>query len=309
VSTTPRPNVFAFTPLDRSHRLRREEAAIAVARSHPEARVVPVWRSQSLVIAGEVPAAALPGLLDLAELAAHPEAAATLVLLGLRDGVPHFALDVSFLDEPSALPAFSGLGGEFVDLRQVGAVLPAEEGALLAYARAMMSWHRRSRFCGSCGAPTESRQGGHVRACTACGVEEFPRSDPAVIMLVHDGADRCLLARQASWPPRVFSTLAGFVEPGESLEAAVTREVFEEAGVRVLEATYHSSQPWPFPSSIMLGFFARAEASEPTVDPEEIETARWFARDELRDAVERRELKLPAPLSIARRLVEDWLEG
>jgi NAD+ diphosphatase len=271
--------------------------------------VVPVWRSQSLVVTGDVPAAALPALLELAELVEHPEAVAPPVLLGLRDGVPHFALDVSFVEEPAELPAFAGLGGEFVDLRQVGAVLSAEEGALLAYARAMMSWHRRSRFCGTCGAPTECRQGGHVRACTSCGAEEFPRSDPAVIMLVHDGADRCLLARQSSWPPRVFSTLAGFVEPGESLEAAVTREVFEEAGVRVLEATYHSSQPWPFPSSIMLGFFARAEAAEPTVDPEEIETARWFSREELREQVELREVKLPAPLSIARRLVEDWLGG
>jgi NAD+ diphosphatase len=142
-----------------------------------------------------------------------------------------------------------------------------------------------------------------------CGVEEFPRSDPAVIMLVHDDAERCLLARQASWPARVYSTLAGFVEPGESLEAAVAREVHEETGVRVAEATYHSSQPWPFPSSIMLGFFARAETVELAIDPEEIEDARWFGREELREAVERGEVKLPAPLSIARRLVEDWLEG
>jgi NAD+ diphosphatase len=303
------PNVFAFTPLDRSHRMRREEAALALARSHPEARVVPVWRSKSLVVSGEVTAAALPALLELAELAAHPDAASSLVLLGQREGVPYFACDVSFVEEPAELPALRREGGEFVDLRQVGAVLPAEEGALLAYARAMMSWHRRSRFCGSCGAPTESRQGGHVRACTACGAEEFPRSDPAVIMLVHDGAERCLLARQASWPSRVYSTLAGFVEPGESLEAAVAREVHEETGVRVVEATYHSSQPWPFPSSIMLGFFARAEPGELAIDPEEIEEARWFARAELRQAVERREVKLPAPLSIARRLVEDWLEG
>jgi NAD+ diphosphatase len=304
-----RPNVFSFTPLDRSHRMRREEAALALARSHPEARVVPVWRSMSLVVSGDVTAAAMPALLELAELTAHPEAAASLVLLGQREGVPYFACDVSWVEQPADLPAICRYGGEFVDLRQVGAVLPADEGALLAYARAMMSWHRRSRFCGSCGAPTESRQAGHVRTCTSCGDEQFPRSDPAVIMLVHDDAGRCLLARQTSWPSRVYSALAGFVEPGESLEAAVAREVHEETGVRVTEATYHSSQPWPFPSSIMLGFFARAQVGEILIDPEEIEDAQWFAREQLRELVERRELRLPAPLSIARRLVEDWLQG
>jgi NAD+ diphosphatase len=302
-----RPNTFAFTPLDRAHRVRRESAALDRARTHPEARVVPVWRSKSLVVAGGEAAAALPALCDLADLASHPDAAATLVLLGQREGVPYFALDVSFVEQPAAVEAFGRLGGEFLDLRQVGAVLPADDGALLAYARAMMSWHRRSRFCGSCGAPTESRQAGHVRVCTGCGDEQFPRSDPAVIMLVHDDQERCLLARQATWPARVYSTLAGFVEPGESLEAAVAREVHEETGVRVVEAAYHSSQPWPFPSSIMLGFFARALPDAVAVDPDEIEHARWFGRDELRDLVARREVLLPAPLSIARRLVEDWL--
>jgi NAD+ diphosphatase len=194
-------------------------------------------------------------------------------------------------------------------LRQIGALLEPEAGSLLAYARAMATWHRRHRFCGSCGCPTTSRHGGHLRVCSNadCASEQFPRSDPAVIMLVHDDDGNCLLGRQASWPGGVFSTLAGFVEPGESLEDAVAREVAEETGVSVLEALYQSSQPWPFPTSLMLGFFARAEYRTPTVDPEELEMARWFGHQELVTLVARREVRLPPQLSIARRLIDDWL--
>ena len=195
---------------------------------------------------------------------------------------------------------------EFQDLRQAAAIVEPEDGALLAYARAMMTWHQRHRFCGACGAPTESQQAGHLRRCTRaeCAAEIFPRTDPAVIMLVRDG-DWCLLGRQARWPPGVYSALAGFVEPGESLEDAVGREVMEEAGVAIDGCEYHSSQPWPFPSSIMLGFWATARRGEVRVDGSELEEARWFHRDQ----VLAQEVRLPPKLSIARRLIDDWLRA
>ncbi len=195
---------------------------------------------------------------------------------------------------------------EFQDLRQAAAIVEPEDGALLAYARAMMTWHQRHRFCGACGAPTESQQAGHLRRCTRaeCAAEIFPRTDPAVIMLVCDG-DWCLLGRQARWPPGVYSALAGFVEPGESLEDAVAREVMEEAGVAIEGCEYHSSQPWPFPSSIMLGFWATARRGEVHVDGSELEEARWLHRDQ----VLAQEVRLPPKLSIARRLIDDWLRS
>ena len=311
-----RPNIFASGSLDRAHTLRRDARAFEEARRHPEARAVLLWRSRSLLVMGEAPRPSTPALHQVAALLEHSETRESLVLLGLDRGTPYFALDLSHLEAPQEEPALTALGeygelGEFIDLRQAAVLVDADQGSLLAYARAMMTWRRRHRFCGTCGAPTESRDAGHLRRCTApeCATEQFPRSDPAVIMLVHDGGDACLLGRQASWPEGVFSTLAGFVEPGESLEDAVAREVREETGVRVLEADYHSSQPWPFPSSVMLGFWARAERDEPVIDPEELEQARWFERDELLALLERREVRLPQRLSIARRLVDDWLEA
>lgn len=311
------PNVFASGSLDRAHTLRRDGAAWDRAWRHPEARAVLVWRSRSLLQMGERPRAATPRLSEITALLEHDETRSTLVLLGVDGsleggadgGAPYFAIDVSHLDAPQEVEPIGALG-EFLDLRQAAPLIDAEQGCLLAYSRAMMTWHRRHRFCGSCGAPTESRDAGHLRRCTDpdCATEQFPRSDPAVIMLVHDGGARCLLGRQAAWPDGVFSTLAGFVEPGESLEDAVAREVAEETAVRVLEAEYHSSQPWPFPTSIMLGFWARADFREPVVDAEELEQARWFERPELIELLERREVRLPWKLSISRRLIDDWLQ-
>jgi NAD+ diphosphatase len=198
----------------------------------------------------------------------------------------------------------------FEDLHKVGALLGRAEGALLAYARGMVHWHRRHLFCGRCGSETTSIEGGHVRRCDGegCGILHFPRTDPAIIVLV-TSEDACLLGRQVKWPPRVFSTLAGFVEPGESLGEAVAREVSEETGVTVTDVTYHSSQPWPFPSSLMLGFTATALRIEPRVDENELQEARWFGREELRGQVASGRVRLPRPVSIARRLIEEWLEA
>jgi NAD+ diphosphatase len=178
-----------------------------------------------------------------------------------------------------------------------------------------MHWHQRHHFCGVCGSPTRSEEAGHQRRCTnsACNAVHFPRTDPAVIMAVSDGArngkDRLLLGRQASWPPGMRSVLAGFVEPGESLEEAVAREVKEEVGIEVEDVRYHSSQPWPFPGSIMLGFNAHALSTEIRLSPEEIAEAAWYTREQLRASPEDESFRLPRRDSIARRLVEGWIAG
>jgi len=202
-------------------------------------------------------------------------------------------------------------GGAFADLRSIGPALARREGALLAYARGLSHWHNRHGFCGVCGAATTTSAGGHVRVCTSepCKAEHFPRTDPAVIMLVTHG-DRCLLPRSTRWPTiPMHSTLAGFVEPGESLEDAVAREVKEEVGVDVVDVRYHSSQPWPFPASIMLGFTAEARDTTITLDDEEIVSANWFDRDFLRREHHPDEFRLPRADSIARRLIQDWVDA
>lgn len=201
-------------------------------------------------------------------------------------------------------------GGRFVELRTIGAWLPALEAGCAASARGLAFWHGRHRFCGACGGPTVSEQGGYVRRCQICDAQHFPRSDPAVIVLVvhHDPehGERCLLGRSTRFPAGLYSTLAGFVEPGESLEDTVTREVFEESGVRVRDIVYRSSQPWPFPASLMLGFRAVAESDALTIDPDELVDARWCSRYELEDP-DKRPVGLPNRDSIARHLIEDWL--
>lgn len=193
-------------------------------------------------------------------------------------------------------------GERFEELRPLAADLPAGEASLLAYARALNLWKQNHRFCGRCGAPTVGIRAGHARACRACGTNSFPRLDPAIIVLVHDG-ERALLGRQASWQPGRYSTIAGFVEPGESLEDAVRREVFEETGVATLEVHYQASQPWPFPSSLMLGFTARANATAPVLHDGELEDARWFTRAALLAG----DVKLPPETAISRRLIDAWL--
>jgi NAD+ diphosphatase len=218
--------------------------------------------------------------------------------LGLADDVPVFAVRA-----PRDLVA-----DRWADLREVGADLGDRDAGLLTTAVALSHWHDRHSHCALCGARTEVERGGWVRRCPVDSSEHFPRTDPAVIMLVHDGGDRCVLGRQAAWPPGRFSILAGFVEPGESSEAAVEREVDEEVGLAVTAVTYAGSQPWPFPSSLMLGFEARADGGEPAVKDDELEDVRWFSLDEVRAAAaETGLLRLPPPISIARFLIDRWM--
>ncbi len=298
-------NFYSGGGLDRDEVLRRDPDWLARVLRESRPRIVPVWRSHSLVIEQESPEALF---LEYEAIEALLEEAAEVVLLGRRGEEAYLALDLSHHEEPPALIAESG--GSFSDLRAVGPLLERWQGSVLAYARGLIFWHSRHRFCGLCGAPTVVENAGHQRRCTnpGCNAPHFPRTDPAVIMLVHDGGDRCLLGRQKIWPPGMHSTLAGFVEPGESLEEAVAREVYEEVGIEVEEVTYHSSQPWPFPSSIMLGFHARADYVAPRVDEHELESAQWYDRETLLASPEDETFKLPRRDSIARQLILSWLE-
>jgi NAD+ diphosphatase len=226
------------------------------------------------------------------------------ILLGEQGDCVYFAIEVH--DPQSALAASRVVDARFEDLRMLGGLLPQREAGVLAYARGMLYWRRRHRFCGLCGSPTVSESAGHVMRCanSACAAEHFPRLDPAIIVLVTDG-ERALLGRQAAWPPGRYSTIAGFVEPGESLEDAVAREVREETGVTVLESEYHSSQPWPFPASLMVGFTARAEAGSVPRAEEELEDVRWFSREDIASGTP----GLPPSQSVSHRLIEDWYDS
>jgi NAD+ diphosphatase len=295
-------NFYVIPALDRASAHRRDAGWFARLLADPNSRLLPVWRGQNLLSEGDEPLAAL---LPRGEFDGLLAGAPDIALLGLIDNTAHFALDLSHHDQPPALP-----GARFADLRSVGPFIERGQGGLLAYARGLIYWHQRHRFCGVCGSPTESREAGHLRRCTntGCNAEHHPRIDPAVIMRIeHEG--RILLGRQRIWAPGMHSVLAGFVEPGESLEDTVRREVAEEAGIPVTDVTYHSSQPWPFPGSIMLGFTARALHDRLQVDGEELETARWYTREELLASPENEVFRLPRRDSIARRLVDDWLKG
>ncbi|HYD66961.1 NAD(+) diphosphatase [Azospirillum sp.] len=302
-----RPNVYAAAPLDRAAHRRKDAGWLSAARAAPDALVLPLWQARSLVNGPEEAprAVMLPAACDWG-------AEVEPVLLGLMGEVPLFAVDLTALAaEAEAMAAHPLLAGQgrFLDLRSMGLLLPRGEAALCAYARGLLWWNARHRFCGVCGAPALSAEAGHVRVCSnpACGAQHFPRTDPAVIMLVHDGGDHCLLGRQAAWPPGMYSTLAGFVEPGECLEEAVAREVFEEVGLRVTDIRYHSSQPWPFPSSLMLGFTARALDTEIALT-DEIQHAVWVTRERMRDcAPDDESFRPPRGDSIARRLIDDWI--
>src|ERR1700733_276686 len=290
-------NILSGPYLDRSGQSRDDPAWFASALADPRSRYLPVWNSRNL-IGGDPPPPAMLPLDSIPQDRLNPK---DLILLGRFAGTNVFAYEITGT-EPAPLDA----GARFEDLRMLAAALPADEAGLLGYARGMISWRARHHYCGTCGAPMSPAKGGHVLICTnpACKHEEFPRTDPAIIVLVSDG-DRALLGRQASWPPGRYSTIAGFVEIGESLEDAVAREVFEETGIEVDNIVYHSSQPWPFPSSLMLGFMARARTTQIQRRDDELEDAQWFTRADLASG---RPL-VPPSVSISFRLIEDWFDA
>jgi NAD+ diphosphatase len=294
-------NTFAGPYLDRAAHRRQDPDWFDAALADPRSRAVPVWNSRSLIAQDEASGAPRAALLELDSVPQQRRNAQDLILLGQFGGASCFAYEVDSDEAPLLLR-----GARFEDLRLIAAQLPADEAGLLAYARAMISWRRGHRFCGRCGAPTRPTRGGHVLVCSNpdCASEQFPRIDPAIIVLIVEG-ERALLGRQAAWPKGRYSTIAGFVEPGESLEDAVAREVLEETGIEVDEIVYHSSQPWPFPASLMLGFTAHALSTHVLRKDQELEDARWFTRAQLAAG----EALLPPSPSISFRLIEQWFDA
>lgn len=283
---------FAGDPLDRADKLRDDPDALF--RLWPRARVIVLTPDGDAFAdaAGQLAAA------DGAALGGGP---GTAIFLGLKGDIGWFAV------ESPTVPLHSA---QRVDLRRAAATWPAFEAGVFALARAMFYWRTRNRHCGLCGGEVEFRRAGYQGRCTQCGADHYPRVDPAVIVAVSDG-ERLLLGRQSAWPARRYSVIAGFVEPGESLEQTVVREVLEETGVRVRHCRYLGAQPWPFPGALMLGFAAEAEPDEPRVD-DELEDARWFSFEEIAAARARREgdsgegLLLSPRISIARALIDHW---
>ena len=298
-----RPNVYSESPLNRIAERRENHDWIAEQLTHPESLFVPVWRSRNLVHGVEE---GNPEAIYISGEAAQQlrMQGGPWAFLGLLDEKAVFAVDISTAEDP--VPLLPDTVGKFVDLRAVGWGVARPEASVLAHARGLMHWRSRHRFCGVCGGVCDAKSSGHMMQCVTCEAQHFPRTDPAVIMLVTRG-DSCLLGHSTRFPrANMYSTLAGFLEPGETLEEAVRREVFEESGVAVGLVQYHSSQPWPFPGNIMLGFYAEGLTEAITIDTEELLDARWFTREQCKNP-EAHDFLLPRVDSIARRLIEDWL--
>jgi len=279
---------FTGNPLDRADHLRRDPDALHMARLHPGARYLVLDNLRPLLTTDRA---------DLYWARRSEIGEGQVVLLGLDDdGAPRFAVDGKVGDLPG-LPT---------DARTVGSMMDDGRAAIVAHARSLLDWHRRHGFCAVCGAPTLLTRGGYARSCESCGAEHFPRVDPVVIMLAEkDG--KALIGRQSGFPPGFYSALAGFVEAGESLEEAVSRELWEEAGIRTYSVRYVASQPWPFPSSLMIGAIATSESFDLKLDETEIEAARWISRAEALAALQGEgDWLAPPPLAIAHSLLSAW---
>jgi len=306
-------NTFAGNPLNRDSERRGDEAFIAEKLADPESLAVALWNGKPLVediLDGD----GKPKGVQIAYLRADMAqdmagGGERLLYMGLWKDIAVFAVDIEGPADPAEGP-LQGLG-RFEELRGAAATMPPADAGILATAKSMFEWRRRHRWCSACGQKTEVADGGWKRVCAACDAEHFPRTDPVAIMLaVHDG--KCLLGRQAAWPPGMFSALAGFIEPGETIEEACARELEEEAGLKATAVRYHSSQPWPWPSSLMIGMIADVENDEAAPDQTELEAVRWFTKDEalrlIRGEFEEG-LFAPPALAIAHQLIKAWAEG
>jgi NAD+ diphosphatase len=318
----PTAPTFTGALLDRAMTLRHDPEWVARLLEEPTAVSVAASADGVLVRSSGQPALLRRPVAGDGGPVPDPDAP---ILLGIEDGAALFAVDLEGLDrdlargraaeltdadaEDAADTGDAGDAGEaeIVSLRDAGAILPHAEAGLAAYLMALLNWHRKHRFCANCGSPADVAQGGYSRHCPNCGASHFPRTDPVVIMLVeHDR--RLLLGRRVGWPETRYSVLAGFVSPGETLEEAVVREVREESGIEAYDAAYVASQPWPFPSSLMLGFTARSDGGEPMARDGELEDVRWVTLEQVLAARnEQGELRLPPPISIARFLIEGWV--
>jgi NAD+ diphosphatase len=301
-------NTFAGSPLDRAGDRRRDAQWLSARLADPQALAIALWQGRPLVReqAGDLRLAFLEAPLARHAVSGRDE---RLAFLGLKGTTPVFAVEL----EGSGDPTEGSLErlGRFEELRTLAAMLPGEEAAIAGCAKSLFDWRLRHRFCSVCGQESEVADGGWKRICPACGAEHFPRVDPVTIMLPWIG-DRCLLGRQSAWPQGRMSALAGYMEPGESIEEACAREVKEESGLTVVRTAYHSSQPWPFPSSLMIGLFAEVADDQATPDQTELEEVRWFTRDEIRRMLAdgRWDGISPAPpFAIAHQLLKAWAIG
>ncbi len=314
---------FGGSGLDRAAHIRGDDAALAAALAHRDAVAVVLWRGKPLVRGEGLDRLALVPLDHPVLQAGYADAIQKPVFLGLDEaGVPHFACDISawepedqdlaalglFLDPSEQVHPDLPRDHVFAELRRLMTRFQRRDAELAATAKAIIGWHDSHRFCARCGAPSEIAQAGWQRTCTSCKAHHFPRTDPVVIMLITHG-NSVLMGRSPGWPEGMYSLLAGFVEPGETLEAAVRREVFEEAGIEVGEVSYLSSQPWPFPASLMFGCAGRALGRDIRIDPVEIEDAIWVTRDDMMSAFagEHAVLKPARRGAIAHFLLQNWL--
>jgi NAD+ diphosphatase len=286
---------FSGNPLDRASE-RRSDAAWLQAQARA-GLYLPFWQTRPFIAGDRVKFQPWQSQWD----------GATCIFLGLDDGQPLFAVDLPGETEPVLS------GGSFQEMRASAFVLPLRDTAIAGQAKALLDWHKRHGFCANCGNKTQSQDGGYRRVCPNCGAEHFPRTDPVVIMLPvfrhEDGSEECLIGRNKRFPPLLYSAFAGFVEPGESMEEAVRRELCEEVNLRVGAVSYHATQPWPFPSSIMLGCYAQALTRDFTIDGHEIEAARWLSKEEARSRLANQiedEMRLPVTIAIAHHLIKDW---
>ncbi len=294
-------NVFTYSDLDRKVKHRKNQDWLQALQSAPSSRHLVYSSNRFLVRTGVRTAPHFLKGNDIDRLALTIK---QTVYLGSRKSKHYFATAIEY---PHTAQQMTEETLEFIDLRKIGRSLKARNASLLSYAKAIFNWHDRHVFCGVCGCRTLPKQGGHVRQCSSdgCATTHFPRTDPAIIVAVCR-AGKCLFGRQKSWPPKRFSVIAGFVEPGESVEQAVAREVHEETNIDIRRMHYHSSQPWPFPGSIMLGFTATAASETIILNDGELQEAHWRSVDEVIDGLTNDEFRLPTPLSIAYRLIEDW---
>ena len=302
-----RPHVFAGNPFDRGETQRRDNAWLDAQAKAPQSRFLPIWQLNILV---QAESDMRLGWLNPSDMA-HIEAHVPPIFLGLLDGVSHFAIDVSSLGDPVQELKLSDTW-RFEEARSAAAHLSLEDAGIVAQSRAQLEWHRRHQFCGLCGERTLPERGGQTRKCTGCKSHHFPRTDPVVIMVVTNG-DACLLGQSRGRLSRTgrYSALAGFMDQGESIEEAVRREVKEEAGIEVGEVKYHSSQPWPFPSSLMIGCHGKAITTDIHIDDEEMTDVRWFSRDGVIAALrgENPNLQVPDSIAIAHHIIKAWAHG
>jgi NAD+ diphosphatase len=293
-------NYISINNWDRCSLPRKDKNWINEKLQDKKSRIIPVYRNKVLLSNNDkAPEAAFITYKDIAE---NSDVVDTLVFLGIYERTPYFAVEIK--SDEAALSLSQNANGVFKSIRWIVSLLNVRDCELLTLAGFMIYWHSRNQYCGKCGSETKSTDAGHVRICKsqACKESYFPSMDPAVIVLVSKG-EKCLLGRQKMWPEKMYSTLAGFVEPGEKIEDAVKREIMEEVGISVDNIKYQGSQPWLFPSSLMLGFTATAKEEVIIIDNTELEDARWFTREELTQNPE----MLPGKVSIARKLIMDWI--